>query len=143
MTTHSPRLIAWSRRLAPFCLIMLLAMMAGCHALTPSEPTRPVASYARGDLEARLPGDFRRVVQAAKGALAELELGLISESQDAEKALVVSRTPGDKRIEINIDQAGNALSRIKIRVGMFGDEQVARKIFDRIQARLAATNGGG
>ena len=113
-----------------------IAALAGCHALTPAGPAEPVTSYARGDLEAGLDRDYGKVIGAAKGALSDLSFGLISEVQDANKTILVSRTPGDKKIEIEVRNSDNALSNIRIRVGNFGDEQVSRKIFDRIKARL-------
>lgn len=122
--------------MVPVWLAASLAALPGCHVLTPAAPAEPVASYARGDLEAGLPVDYPKVLAATKGALSDLSFGLTGESQDAKKTVFLSRTPGDKRIEIEIQNSDNLLINIKIRVGSFGDEQVSRKIFDRIKARL-------
>lgn len=57
-------------------------------------------------------------------------------SKDALKAVLVARTAMDKKIEIAISNTGKKLTKIKIRVGVFGDEQLSMSILDKIKAGL-------
>jgi hypothetical protein len=136
MIPHSLWRVRLGRIVALAWLTASLAALPGCHVLMPAEPAEPVASYARGDLEGSVTSDFGKVIEATKGALGDLSFGLTSETQDATRTVLLSRTPGDKKIEVEIRKSGNSLIGIKIRVGVFGDEQVSRKIFDRIKTRL-------
>ena len=60
----------------------------------------------------------------------------VSENKDALKAVLVARTAMDKKIEITISNSGKKLTNIKIRVGVFGDEQLSMSILDKIKAGL-------
>lgn len=134
MTLHPLRRDFWRRVIPLIGLVVALATLSGC--ITTAGDGATAAVYARGDLEANLARDYRAVVEAAKGALGDLQLGRISENQEPAKSVLVSRTAGDKKVEVAINQSANKLTNIKIRIGVFGDEQLSRSILDRIKARL-------
>jgi hypothetical protein len=90
----------------------------------------------RGDLEANLDSTYDKVVDATRGALADLQFTGVSENKDALKAELVARTAFDKKVEVHVTNSANKLTNIKIRVGVFGDEQVSRAVLDKIKARL-------
>jgi hypothetical protein len=114
---------------------LVLAALAGCVLAAAGAGVGAVA-YARGELEASLAGDYDTVVEAARGAVADLEFARISETKDALKAVLVSRTAMDKKVEIALANSGKKLTSIKIRVGILGDEQLSLAILDKIKARL-------
>jgi hypothetical protein len=117
------------------CLGGSLAFLPGC--VLPEAGSAPeVAAYARGDLEANLATDYDQVIEAARGALRDLEFPKVSENQDAGKAVLVSRTATDKPVELTITNSGKKLTSIKIRVGVFGDEELSRVVLEKIKARL-------
>lgn len=109
--------------------------LSGCILAAAGAGAGAVA-YVRGELEANLDHDYNAVVEAARGAVADLEFARVSENKDALKAVMVSRTAMDKKVEITISNSGKSLTNIKIRVGVFGDEQLSMSILDRIKARL-------
>jgi hypothetical protein len=123
-----------ARILGVISLGLFLLGWSGC-VLTEGARTS-AATYGRGELEANLGNDYERVVEASRGALSDLEFARASENGDALKAVLISRTPLDKKVEIMIANSGKSLTNIKIRVGSFGDEQVSRAILDKIKARL-------
>lgn len=78
--------------------------------------------------------DYNSVVDATRVAIKELEFAKVSDNKDAFKALLVARTALDKKVEITIVNSGKNLTNIKIRVGVFGDEQLSLAILEKIKA---------
>jgi hypothetical protein len=93
-------------------------------------------AYVRGELEANIDADYDRVVEATRSAVADLEFARVSENKDALKAVMISRTAMDKKVEITVANSGKKLTNIKIRVGVFGDEQLSMSVLDKIKSRL-------
>jgi hypothetical protein len=93
-------------------------------------------AYVRGELRANLSNDYDKVVDAARGAIKNLEFAKVSENKDALNAELVARTALDKKIVISISNSGKQLTNIKIRVGVFGNEQLSMSILDKIKAGL-------
>lgn len=123
------------RIVAAICLGASVFTLSGCILAAAGAGAGAVA-YVRGELEANLDKDYNAVVEAARGAVADLEFARVSENKDALKAVMISRTAMDKKVEITIANSGKSLTNIKIRVGVFGDEQLSMSILDRIKTRL-------
>jgi hypothetical protein len=124
------------------CLALLAGLssavlgLTGCLAVAAGAGAAGAVAYVRGELETTLTSDYGRVVEATRGALKDLEFAKVSENKDALKAVMVSRTAMDKKVEITLANTGKNLTNIKIRVGVFGDEQMSMSILDKIKARL-------
>lgn len=123
------------RILTAICLGASVFTLSGCILAAAGAGAGAVA-YVRGELEANLDNDYNAVVEASRGALADLEFARVSENKDALKAVMISRTAMDKKVEVTVSSSGKSLTNIKIRVGIFGDEQLSISILDRIKARL-------
>ena len=123
------------RVLAASLLAMSLVGLSGCLAVAAGAGAGAYA-YVRGDLEANLNYDYNRVVDSARNAIKELEFARVSENKDALKAVLVARTALDKKVEITVTYSAKKLTNIKIRVGIFGDEQLSLSILDKIKAGL-------
>ena len=93
-------------------------------------------AYLRGELEATLSGNLEQTNKAVNRAIEELKFVRISENKDALLALTVVRNAADQRIEVRQDVVGEKLTRVRIRVGVFGDEKLSRTLLERIQAKL-------
>src|SRR4051812_7566274 len=114
MNSHFSRL-AFSRRiLVAICLAVSIAGLSGCILAAAGAGAGAVA-YVRGDLEANLDSTYDKVVDAARGALADLQFTRVTENKDALKAVLVSRTALDKKVEIQVTNSANKLTNIKIR----------------------------
>src|SRR3954469_15973668 len=109
----------WHRIFVAISLAVCLAGLSGCILAAAGAGAGAVA-YVRGDLEANLDSTYDKVVDAARGALADLEFTRVTENKDALKAVLVSRTALDKKVEIHVANTANKLTNIKIRVGVFG-----------------------
>lgn len=122
------------RLLGVLALAFPLIVLSGC--MTTAATGTGAAAYARGELEANLDHDYNKATEAVRRAIKDLEFARISENKDALKAVLVARTGLDKKVEITLINSGKKLTSIKIRVGVFGDEQLSRLILDRIKAGL-------
>ena len=130
-----PSSVSLRRLFVAALLGISLAALSGCLLAAAGAGAGAVA-YVRGELESNLTNDYDKVVDAARGAIKDLEFAKVSENKDALKAVLVARTAMDKKIEIAISNTGKKLTNIKIRAGVFGDEQLSMSILDKIKAGL-------
>lgn len=131
----SPVSLSFRRLFAAVLLGVSLAGLSGCIAAAAGAGAGAVA-YVTGQLDANLTSDYNKVVDSARNAVKDLEFAKVSENKDALKAVLVSRTAMDKKVEIIITNSGKKLTNIKIRVGLFGDEALSMSILDKIKAGL-------
>jgi hypothetical protein len=76
------------------------------------------------------------VVKATSRTIEQLKFAKIAESADALSARFTARTAQDKKIEIVLTKVGEDLTKVEIRVGVFGDEDVSMTILSKIKANL-------
>ncbi len=93
-------------------------------------------AYARGQLDATLGNGYDQVFAASNRALDELQLVKISEKKDAFSAILIARTAEDKKVQIRIAKEGDTLTTVRIRVGVFGDEEKSRTLLEKMRAGL-------
>jgi len=110
------------------CTLLVVGAAAGAGAAG--------VAYARGDLEATLPNIPEEIEQASQKAFHELKIKQISSDSSALDARIVGRTATDKKITIKAKTVDSNLTKISIRVGTFGDEQLSRRIYDTIKKYL-------
>ena len=116
-------------------LLSVSLLLSGCLAVAAGAGAGVVA-YVRGDLETTLPYDYNRVVEATRGAVKGSEFTKVSDHKDALRAVIVVRIAVEKKVEISITNAGKDLTNMKIRVDLFGDEQLSLNILEKIKAEL-------
>jgi len=116
-------------------LFYVFPTLSGCLAVAAGAGAGVVA-YVRGDLETTMANDYDAVVDATRSAIKKLEFAPISDHKDAFRAELISRTALDKKVEISLTNAGKNLTHIKIRVGIFGDEQMSISILEKIRNGL-------
>jgi hypothetical protein len=87
-------------------------------------------------LDANVSADYEAVDRAARRAVSQLEFLLINEKRDAFTADITARSAADKKIEIKLAKQADNLTKVQIRIGLFGDEMMSRAILDRIKADL-------
>ena len=124
------------RRLLVVALLGIsLAGLSGC-ILAAAGAGAGAMAYAGRELETTLPNDYSKVVRATQKAVQQLEFTKVSEQKDALKAVLVSRTGLDKKVEITITNSGNKTTHISIVVGLIGDKELSVAILDKIKAEL-------
>lgn len=114
--------------LAPGCVLFVAGAAAGAGAAG--------VAYVKGVLEATLKDDPKTVETAADKAFETLAIVKISSHASALDAKIVGRTATDTRIEIIAKAIDSGGSKLSIRVGTFGDQEMSRKIYDEILKRL-------
>ena len=112
-------------------------LQSGCVAVVAGAAAGAGAmAYVRGELDATLDKDYDQVVRGATRAIEQLRFAKESEQQDALAAILVARTATNKNVEIKITKTSATLTKVAIRVGVFGDEAVSTTILEKIKANL-------
>jgi hypothetical protein len=113
------------------------AMAAGCGAIIAGAAAGAGAvAYIRGELEATEAAPIGQVFDATKAVVDELQFKVLSADADAYEGKVHAETARGKEIGITLERESDAVTTIRIRVGVFGDENLSRLIHERIRARL-------
>jgi hypothetical protein len=113
-----------------------LLLTSGCLAVAAGAGAAAGVAYVRGDLEATLNAGLDQSIRATDKAVQQLAYAKVSEKKDALLDTFVVRNSADKKIEIRLENAGEGLTKVRIRVGVFGDETLSRAVFDKIKASL-------
>lgn len=134
-TSLRPSPVSLRRLFVAALLGISLAGLSGCIVAAAGAGAGAMA-YAGRELEATLPHDYSKVVRVTQNAVQQLEFTKVSEQKDALKAVLVSRTGLDKKVEITITNSGNKTTHISIVVGLIGDKELSVAILDKIKAGL-------
>jgi hypothetical protein len=122
--------------LAVACAAAISLGSIGCAAIAVGAGAAGAVAYLRGDLQTTLAHPYENVLQAAQEAVGEMGFVMESESIDALTATYTGRTAADQQVNITVQNSGENLTDLRIRVGTFGDERQSRVILDSIRARL-------
>lgn len=130
----SPTLRA--RLLAALIVVIPVAWTSGCIAVAAGAAGAGTVAYIRGELDTSVSHNLDAVDRATNRAAEQLRFAKINESADALTRIITLRTAEDKKIEIKLTRTTDALTQVRIRVGIFGDEAISRALLDKIQANL-------
>jgi DnaJ-class molecular chaperone len=132
IATHTQflRLLALSLGLGLPCLFN-----SGCLVAAAGAGASAVA-YVRGELSSQVEKPQAKVFKASQAALDELKFVKISAREDALNAEILARNSEDKKIEIKLEKVSDNNTRIRIRVGVFGDERISQAVLEKIKAEL-------
>ena len=109
--------------------------LTGCWAVAAGAAGGTVA-YVMGDLEAVRAEGLDQVYQATLDAMQQLEFSVTSKQKDALQAEVIARNAADKKITVEMEKSTEDTTSINIRVGLFGDEEKSRMIYEKIVENL-------
>jgi len=115
--------------------LALAASSSGCVAAAAGAGAAG-AAYVMGSLDASLPANPERIVEASKGVLQDSDIHVLESDATNIDGSVVGRTALDRRVEITVKRVDEKQSKISIRVGTFGDRDVSQDLLDRIRARV-------
>jgi hypothetical protein len=121
--------------------LLLIATAIGDSTGCASLGDRTVATagtvvYVRGELDATLGNPFEAVDKAANTALTNLRFVKTSEKKDALVSLYEVRTAEDKKVSVKVYRIKERLTKVEIRIDLFGSEMMSRTILEKIQAEL-------
>ena len=129
--------IVGSRKIIPLCILALATVpfLSGCIVIAAGAGAGAVA-YVRGELDSSVENDLEAVYKSAQNALAKLEFAKINEHKSGVDAQLVARTALDKRVEIKLTKVTDSLTKVQIRVGLVGDQDLSLMILEKIKAGL-------
>jgi len=93
-------------------------------------------SYLNGELEAKYPVGFDKAWQGAVAAMEQLQFTKESSSRDGLAGKIEARRGDGTPITINFELISDKVTSIRVRVGMFGDQEISARIHERIKENL-------
>ena len=117
-------------------MLPALLVTSGCFALAVGAGAGATVAYVRGDLDATLNAGFDRSVRAVNKTIEQLQLAKVSETKDALQATLIARNGADKKIEFYVVRLADDATKLKIRVGTFGDDALPVSILEKVKSNL-------
>lgn len=115
-----------------------VAMTGGCAAGGGSGEDVGTYVYMRGEVMTVESAPFENVWEAVIASMESLSYEIQDKGNDGSEASVIARQPDDTRVEINLRRVDGASTRMRIRIGVFGDEEAALFVVRAIRAKLRA-----
>ncbi len=135
-------------RIAWLVLAALLVCNAGCLVAAAAGVAAGGATaayfYYRGALYREYPANLTDSISAVRVSLQELRFPLEKEESGAGEMHFTSRTADGSLVRVHVETVPNQVpveapgTRISVRVGLTGDEEVSKRILDQISAHLVA-----
>jgi uncharacterized lipoprotein len=93
-------------------------------------------AYVRGESQATYPASFDRTWGATLRALQDTNLKVTDTQRNGTQGAIKALQADETAVTINLEQAGPGTTAVKIRVGVFGDEESSKALHTRIASRL-------
>jgi hypothetical protein len=110
------------------CLLLAVGAGAGAGAAT--------VAYVKGELKTTYAASLNRTWDATLSALKDLRINVYSSKKDATGGDVEATKADGTKVKITLEPAGPDTTSVRIRVGIFGDEEVSRIINRQIASKL-------
>ncbi len=135
------RIAPWARRGALALCVAGLTAVCGCVAVGIGVVLGAGAAggaivYFKGNLTQPLNAPGSKVHNATLKALNDLNLPVIRDKTDANVVKLESEFPDGKRLWIEITAVNTQSTDVCVRVGYWGDEELARQVLAKIQSHL-------
>ncbi|MFW6060165.1 MAG: DUF3568 family protein [Phycisphaeraceae bacterium] len=120
------------RRMNGFLLgvLALLVVLVGC------ETSQPGVTNALGTVRTTVEASPAAVVRAAEDTLTDMGLTIVTRELADDEGLIVARTEARRQIDVRAERQSEEQTRIAVRAGIGGDEQIGLAVLRRIRARL-------
>jgi hypothetical protein len=125
-----------SQLIIPLFLAVSLLCTSGCVAIVAGGAAAGGTAYMLSDLEVIVEAPPAKVRSAIVSGTKSLGLAEVSGNGDELQGKYIYRTAADKKVTIIYNAESDNLVELKIRVGTFGDEAMASRIYQAIQGRL-------
>jgi hypothetical protein len=119
-----------------FATIVVLGAGILMLALNGCSTDQPGAKDTLGTYSTNVAAAPDKVTTAAAKAAEDLKLSDINSSGTKVDGKVTARTAQGDEVAIDIEQAGDDVSKVSIRVGATGDEAISKQLVDRIKSHL-------
>ena len=113
--------------------VALMGLGLSLSALGGCETSKPGVKDIAGTYSTIVSAAPDKATAAARKAVEDLKLADITSTATKVDGKVTARTAANDEITIEIEQAGDNVSKVSVRVGVTGDEAVSMQILDRIK----------
>jgi hypothetical protein len=120
-------------------LLCAVIIMQGCVAVVGAGAGAGTVAYVRGELQTTYAASFNRTWEASLASLKDLGITVYNTQKDATEGDIEATKADGTKVKINLKPTGSDTTSVKIRVGIFGDEEVSRTISNQISKRLVKT----
>jgi len=110
------------------CLLLAVGAGAGAGAAT--------VAYVKGELKTTYAASLDRTWDATLSALKDLRINVYSSKQDATGGNIEATKVDGTKVKIILEPVGPDTISVRIRVGIFGDEEASRVINRQIASKL-------
>ena len=93
-------------------------------------------AYVGGELKTVEEVSLNRAWDATQKAMKDLEFTITSKEKDAFNSQLIAKGAANKTIKIKLNKQSDTLTKIRIRVGTFGDESLSLKILESIKKQF-------
>ena len=123
-------------KLLSLVAVSSLALICGCSPV--KDKAHDLSNAFSGNYDAIAGAPAGDVIAAARGAVQDLHLILISEKKESGDAtsMVVARTPDDEKVTITITPQGTDSTKFVVTTGVFGNSTLRQQVMDAIKLRL-------
>ncbi len=95
-----------------------------------------IYTYVRGESKRDYPVPHEKAWQASQEALKELEMPVFSTTKDKLKGVLKARRADGQAVQIKVNRVDENITRIRVRVGKFGDKDASVRIHEAIAKKL-------
>jgi hypothetical protein len=125
----------------PLVLVLLALPLAGtgCIVLAVGGAAAAGAgtiAYIKGELTATEEVSLEQAYFAFRKAMSDLEYPITDQAKDAHSAYVKALSAADKTIKLNLEKVAHDVTKVGIRVGVFGNEDISRLLLDKARANF-------
>jgi hypothetical protein len=92
--------------------------------------------YDKGDLNGYVDADIGRTSAATRLAMKDLGFPIVNDELDAEEGKVEGQLGNASRVVMHLVRKAERVTRVNIRVGIFGDEGISRDMLLKIETHL-------
>jgi hypothetical protein len=124
-----------------FSLVFCTAILNGCVLLAPVAIGVGIgvgtAKWLSDKLVEQVPHPYAQTVRGAREGIKDLKINIVKETLTDNLTQFSCKYPDGKTVWIDVAYVSASISRIEVRVGVWGGQPEARKILDGILAHLS------
>jgi hypothetical protein len=131
------------RTLAALLCAPALAVLTGCAApvffVTPlfNVAQAGTSAFVSGELQAAYRVPLDQAYNVVLDALANLSYPIKQQSLDEMRAYVQTEEPDGRDVDIRLKKSSEIVTRVNIRVGIWGDQAVSRLVMEQIERKIS------
>jgi hypothetical protein len=128
-----------NHRTLPLLVVLIgsLGLFAGCRSVPLDKGGSMKATYVAGRFNMIVNGNAAQAARAVNQAFNQLGMFVVkSEQKTFSSAELAARTAKDEKVRVSINEINSRQTEIGIRVDLAGDQNLSRKLYERIEANL-------